>query len=109
MVIAQPITRNVSCKLHPYSLHRTRSPPEPRLPRRIGNTHLRNYYNLKGKDIVYIFLSFFLIRGIIFKKRKKMNMCQVVVLLPNLFKYFLIGCSEFYEISWFIAMKNPSL
>ena len=42
---------NASCKLHLYSLQRTRSPPGPLLPRRIGNTHPRNYYNLKGKDI----------------------------------------------------------
>ena len=52
MVIARPINLNVSCKLHPYSLQRTWSPPGPRLPRRIGNTHLRNFYNLKGKDII---------------------------------------------------------
>ena len=38
-VIARPINLNVSCKLYPYSLQRTRSPPGPRLPRRIGNTH----------------------------------------------------------------------
>ena len=46
MVIAWPINLNVSCKLHPYSLQRIRSPPRPRLPRRIRNTHPRNY-NLK--------------------------------------------------------------
>ena len=51
MIIARPINLNVSCKLHPYSLQRTRSPPGPRLPKRIGNTYPRNYYNLKGKDI----------------------------------------------------------
>ena len=51
MVIAWPINLNVSCKLHPYSLQRTRSPPEPRLPKRIRNMHPRNYYDLNGKDI----------------------------------------------------------
>ena len=51
MVISRPINLNVSCKLHPYSLQRTRSPPGPRLPKRIRNTHPRNYYDLKGKDI----------------------------------------------------------
>ena len=51
MVIALPINLNVSSKLHPYSLQRTWSPLEPRLPKRIGNTHSCNYYNLKGKNI----------------------------------------------------------
>ena len=46
---------NVSFKLHPYSLQMTRSPPGPRLPKRIGNAHPRNY-NLKGKDIDVHFL-----------------------------------------------------
>ena len=58
IVIARPINLNVSCKLHPYSLQRTRSSPGPRHPRRIGNTHQRNYYNLKGKDIDVHFLFF---------------------------------------------------
>ena len=35
---AWPINLNVSCKLHPYSLQRTQSPPGPCLPKRIGNT-----------------------------------------------------------------------
>ena len=48
---------------HPYSLQRTRSPPGPCLPRRIGNMHLRNDYNLNGKDIDVHFS--FLSRGII--------------------------------------------
>ena len=51
MVIAGSINLNVSCKLHPYSLQRTRLPPVTRLPRRIGNKHPRDYFNLKGKDI----------------------------------------------------------
>ena len=50
-VIAQPINLNVSRKLHLYSLQRTRSPPGPCLPKRIRNTYLCNYYDLKGKDI----------------------------------------------------------
>ena len=58
MVIAQPNNLNVFCKSYPYSLQRTRSPPGPRLPRRIGNTHPRNYYNLKGKVIDVHFLFF---------------------------------------------------
>ena len=33
MVTARRINVNVSCKLHLYSLQRTRSPPGPRLPR----------------------------------------------------------------------------
>ena len=45
------IDLNVSCKLHPYSLQWTRSPPGPRLPKRIRNTHLRNYHDPKGKDV----------------------------------------------------------
>ena len=44
MVIVRPIDLNVSCKLHPYSSQRTRSPPRPRLPKRIRNTRPRNYY-----------------------------------------------------------------
>ena len=63
MVIVRPINLNVSCKLHPYSLQKTRSPPRPRLPRKIRNTHPRNYYDLKGKDIDLHFL--FLCWGII--------------------------------------------
>ena len=51
MVIARSINLNVSCKLLAYSLQRTRSPPGSRLSRRIGNTHLRNYYNLEVKYI----------------------------------------------------------
>ena len=47
-VIARPINLNVSCELLPYSLQTTRSPPGPRLPKRIENKHLRNYYDLKG-------------------------------------------------------------
>ena len=60
MVIAWPINLNVSCKLHLYSLQRTRSPPGPHLPKTIRNIHLRNYYDLKGKDIDlhFLFLSF---------------------------------------------------
>ena len=45
------LTVNVSCKLHPYSLHKTRSLPGPHLPKRIRNMHPHNYYDLKGKDI----------------------------------------------------------
>ena len=56
MVIAWPINSNVSCKLHPHSLQRTRSPPGPHLPKRIRNTHPCNYYDLKGKDIDVHFL-----------------------------------------------------
>ena len=51
MVIAQLINLNVSCKLHPYSFQRTQLPPGLRLPKKIRNTHPRNYYDLKGKDI----------------------------------------------------------
>ena len=53
MEIAQPINLNVSCKLHPYALQRIRSPPGPRLSKKI------NYYNLKGKeiDVHFLFLS----------------------------------------------------
>ena len=43
-------------QLHPYSLQSTRSPPGPRLPKRIGNTHPRNYFNLKSKEIDVHFL-----------------------------------------------------
>ena len=46
MVIARP--NNLSCKLHPCSFQRTRSPPnphpEPRLPKKLINTLPRNYY-----------------------------------------------------------------
>ena len=64
MVIARPINLNVSGKLHPYSLQRTRLPPGPRLPRRIENMHSSNWYNPRGKDIDVHFS--FLSRGIIF-------------------------------------------
>ena len=54
-----PNNLNASCKLHPYSLQRTQSPPGPCLPKRIRNTHPCNYYELKVKDIdvYYSFLS----------------------------------------------------
>ena len=42
--------------LHPYSLQRTWSPPEPRLPKMIGNTRPRNYYDHKSKEINKHFL-----------------------------------------------------
>ena len=58
MVIALLINLNVSCKLHPYSSQRTRLPPGPRLPKGIRNTHLFNYYNLKGKEICTFFFFF---------------------------------------------------
>ena len=54
MVIARPINPNMSCKLHPYSLQRTWSPQGPRLLRRIGNMHLRNYFLLLKKEKMYI-------------------------------------------------------
>ena len=56
MVIAWLMNLNVSCKLHPYSLQRTWSPPRPCLPKRVRNTHPRNYYDLNGKDIGLHFL-----------------------------------------------------
>ena len=64
MATAWSIYVNVSCKLHPYSLKRTRSPPGPCLPKRIRSTHLRHYFYLKGDviDVHFLFLS----RGIIF-------------------------------------------
>ena len=65
MVIARPVNLNVSWMLHPYSLPRTWSPPGPRLPKRIGNTHPRNYHDLKGKDIDVHFCLFFLSKGMI--------------------------------------------
>ena len=43
IVIAQPISLNVSCKLHLYSLQRTQSPPKPHLPRRIGKKKKKMY------------------------------------------------------------------
>ena len=58
MVVTQPVNLNVSWKLHSYSLLRTRSPPGLRLPKRIRNTHPRNFYDLKGKDIDLHFLFF---------------------------------------------------
>ena len=51
MVIARPINLNVSCNLHQYSFVRTRSFPGPLFPKKIRNTHPRNYHDLKGKDI----------------------------------------------------------
>ena len=62
IVIARPVNLNVSCKLHPQSLQRIRSPPGPRLPQRIRNTRPCNYYDPKGKDTDLHFL-FFLIRN----------------------------------------------
>ena len=56
LVVVRPINLNESCELHPYSLQRIRSPPEPCLPSRIRNTHPCNYYNLKGKDVDVHFL-----------------------------------------------------
>ena len=50
MVIMWPINLNVSYKLHP------RSSPGPRLPKRFGNTHSHNYYNLKGQNRCPVFL-----------------------------------------------------
>ena len=51
MVIARPTSLNLSCKLQPYSLQGTWSPPRPRLPKKIRNIYSRNYYDLKGMDI----------------------------------------------------------
>ena len=59
MAIEWLININVPYKLHPYSLKWTRLPPGPHFLKRIGNTHLRNYYNLKGKDIDVYFLFWF--------------------------------------------------
>ena len=62
--IELPINLYVSCKLHPYTFTEdTVSPTGPHFPRRIVNTHPRNYYNLKGKDIDELF--YFLSWGII--------------------------------------------
>ena len=55
-VIARRINPNVSCKLQMHSVHWTRSTLLPRLSRRIGNTHPRNYYSHKGKAIYEHFL-----------------------------------------------------
>ena len=79
MVIAWPINLNVSCKLHPYSLQRTRSPPEPLLPKRIRNTHSCNYYHLKGKDI-----------GVYFSLEVEELYCE----LNSLFLFFLFCNSQ---------------
>ena len=38
IVIARPNNLNVSCKLHPYSFQRTRSPPGSRLLKKLGNS-----------------------------------------------------------------------
>ena len=57
------LTVNASCKLHPYSLQRTRSPPGLCLPERIRNTHSRNYYDLEDKDID-VYFTFFLVEGL---------------------------------------------
>ena len=55
MVIARPNNLNVSCKLHPYSFQRTRSPsPGPRLPKKLRNMHPRNYYDLRGLLVMVI-------------------------------------------------------
>ena len=76
MVIAWSI--NVSCELHPYFFQWTRSTLGPRLPKRIRNTHPRNYYYLKGKDIyiyIYIYVYFsFLRRGIVLSLQ--MDVCN---------------------------------
>ena len=63
MVIARLINLNVSCKLHPYFLQRTRSTLGPRLPKRIGNSHPRHYYNPRVRIYMYIF--FFKLRNYI--------------------------------------------
>ena len=63
MSTAQLINLNVSCKLHPYSLQRTRSVLGSHLPKGIRNLHPSNYYDLKDKDIDVYFS--FLSRGII--------------------------------------------
>ena len=60
MVIARPNNLYVSCKLHPYSFQRTRSPPPGlRLPKKRRNAHPRNYYTSgQGNRCTYfLFLS----------------------------------------------------
>ena len=56
---AQPINLNVSYKLHPYTLQRTRSSSGPRLPKRIRYTLQRNYYDLKDKGMDVYFILFY--------------------------------------------------
>ena len=67
MIIARPINRNVSCKLHPYSLQRTRSPPEPRLPRGIELVDLaiHNIIPLLKKEIctLLIYVIYYIYKG----------------------------------------------
>ena len=56
MLIARPNNLNVFCKLHPNTFQRTRSPPpRPCLPMKLRNTHLRNYYGLRGKGMKFLF------------------------------------------------------
>ena len=50
IVIARPNNLNVFCKLHPYSFQRTRSPPGPRLPKKLRSTHPRNYYTPGARE-----------------------------------------------------------
>ena len=52
MVIARPNNLNMSCKLHPYSFQRTRSPHPlgPRLPKKLRNMHPRNYYTSGARE-----------------------------------------------------------
>ena len=47
------INSNVSCKPHPHSLQRTRSPPRPRPPNRNGYTPPHNYCDLKDKGYFF--------------------------------------------------------
>ena len=67
MLNARPINLNVLQVTSVLFTEDTVTPPHthtrPRLPKKMRNTHPRNYYDLKGKGIdVHIF--FFLSRGI---------------------------------------------
>ena len=88
MVFVRPIKLNVSCKLHPYSLKRTRSPPGPCLPKKIRNTHPHNYYELKSKDIdvyIYIYIYIYILNSIhniipLLKKEKVFSSYRPVII-----------------------------
>ena len=50
MAIAWPINLMCLVSYIRNSLQRTQSPPESHLPKRIGDIHMHNYYDLKGKE-----------------------------------------------------------
>ena len=88
MAIVRPINLYVSCKLDPYSLLRTRSPPGPRLPKRIRNTHPQSSVPLGYSCPKY-------------EQNLLMRLCYTIIDIDK----FMFGLANLWERHEFIAGK----